>query len=237
MSSAAPEAGDDQLTALRPAATARPGQATLSGLRNPLVGVLLLIALCSAITGKPLDGFLMLTVAFLLAWDAGRTRMLGPETGSYQAASRRAAPKDGSVRAGGWARRRRPARLVSVLAWVTAAVVYATLVGAFTRFSWPATIAVVALGCLSIAVGWQGPVRRRGALTGRPLRRGWLWAIVLVAGGSWELSSLLQQPHLTTDSYAHPTISALTDPLLASHPGRTVALAGWLLIGWLLAVR
>lgn len=28
-------------------------------------------------------------------------------------------------------------------------------------------------------------------------------------------------PDLTKDSYAHPTISALTDPVLASSPGRT----------------
>jgi len=82
-----------------------------------------------------------------------------------------------------------------------------------------------------IAIGWQGPLRRREPLTGRPRRRAWLWGVLLIAGGTSELSSLLQQPHLTTDSYAHPTISALTDPLLASHPGRSVALAGWLLIG------
>jgi hypothetical protein len=58
-----------------------------------------------------------------------------------------------------------------------------------------------------------------------------------VAGGGWELSSLLQQPHLTTDSYAHPTISALSDPVLASHPGRTIFLGGWLVLGFLLAGR
>jgi hypothetical protein len=114
---------------------------------------------------------------------------------------------------------------------------YAGVVGASSRYSWPATISVVALGCLMVAIGWQGPVRRRAALTGNPLRRAWLWAAVMVAGGMWELSSLLQQPQLSTDSYAHPTISALTDPLLASHPGRSVALGAWLLIGWFVVGR
>jgi hypothetical protein len=95
----------------------------------------------------------------------------------------------------------------------------------------------MALGCLMVAIGWQGPLRQRAALTGRPLRRAWLWAVLLAAGGTWELSSLLQQPHLTTDSYAHPTISALSDPLLAGHPGRSVALGGWLLMGWFVVGR
>ncbi|HEY2077045.1 MAG TPA: hypothetical protein VGH53_11985 [Streptosporangiaceae bacterium] len=41
-------------------------------------------------------------------------------------------------------------------------------------------------------------------------------------------------PHLTKDSHAHPTISALTDPVLASSPGRSAVLGGWLLTGWYL---
>jgi hypothetical protein len=88
-----------------------------------------------------------------------------------------------------------------------------------------------------IAVGWQGPLTRRAPLIGKPLRRAWLWAVVLVSGALLELGSLLQQPHLTTDSYAHPTISALTDPLLASQPGRTAVLGAWLLTGWFLVRR
>ena len=60
--------------------------------------------------------------------------------------------------------------------------------------------------------GLARPLRRQWALTGEPLRQAWLWAAVLVAGGLRELNSLLHQPHLTTGSCAHPTISALTDP-------------------------
>ena len=234
---AAHEAGDDQLTAPGRPVAITPGQAALSGLRQPLVGILLLIGLCSAISGKPLDGFLMATVAVLLAWDAARARLRAWPGYAGADSARSQAQRDSTGAPERLGSRWRPARLTVTTAGIAAALVYATVVGDFSRYSWPVTIAVVALGCLMIAIAWQGPVRSRPALTGRPLRRTWLWALVLVTGGGWELSSLLQQPHLTTDSYAHPTISALSDPVLASHPGRTVFLGGWLALGWFLAGR
>jgi hypothetical protein len=55
--------------------------------------------------------------------------------------------------------------------------------------------------------------------------------------GLWELTQLLLQPSLTTDSWRHPTISVLSDPILASHPGRTIGLILWLLFGWFLLDR
>lgn len=236
MTEAAREAGDDQLAAPGRPVAITGGQAALSGLRHPLVGILLLISLCSAVSGKPLDGFLMAAVAVLLAWDAARARRRD-WPGSAAATARPQLRRDATAPPDSRGSRWRPARLLVTAAGVAAAVVYATLVGDFSRYSWPVTIAVVALGCLMIAIGWQGPVRSRPAPTARPLRRAWPWAVVLVAGGGWELSSLLQQPHLTTDSSAHPTISALSDPVLASHPGRTAFLGGWLLLGWFLAGR
>jgi len=220
--------GDEQLAAVGHEASITAGQALLSGLRQPLVAILLLIALCSAITGKPLDGFLMAVVATLLVWDAARSRLSHPGGAAYSSAPGYTAVSGSQGRAYGAGRRR---RVLAGIAGLATAGLYASVVGSFSRFSWPATIAVVTVGCLMIAIGWQGPLRRREPLTGRPRRRAWLWGVLLIAGGTSELSSLLQQPHLTTDSYAHPTISALTDPLLASHPGRSVALAGWLLIG------
>jgi hypothetical protein len=51
------------------------------------------------------------------------------------------------------------------------------------------------------------------------------WGALLAAGGLWELWSLLQQSALTATSYAHPTLSALTDPVLTGSPGRTLVLA------------
>ena len=238
MTEAAHQTGDDQIAAPGRSVAVTPGQAALSGLRHPLVGILLLIGLCSAISGKPLDGVLMATVAVLLAWDAARARLRGwPARQGTDTRATTPVRQDRAGEPGRIGARRRPARLLAGAAGVAAAALYTTIVGDFSRYSWPVTITVGALGCLVIAIAWQGPIRSRPALTGRSLRRAWLWAVVLVAGGGWELSSLLQQPDLTTDSYAHPTISALSDPVLASHPGRSAFLAGWLLLGLFLASR
>jgi hypothetical protein len=244
---ATPDAGDEQLAATARGTSISPNQAALSGFRQPVVAVLLLIALCTAISGKPLDGVFMLTVAMLLAFDAARTRLGGPipaspaSTAHPARPARVADPADSVSPAqparASWRPRLASRRAVGGLALVVAAALYAGFVGAFSRYSWPATIAVVAVGCLVVAIGWPGPLRLRPGLTGTARHRSWLWAVIVIVGGLWELSSLLQQPHLTTDSYAHPTISALTDPLLASHPGRSVALGAWLLIGWFLAGR
>ncbi|HUB40758.1 MAG TPA: hypothetical protein VMA72_18070 [Streptosporangiaceae bacterium] len=204
------------------------GRAAMAGLRQPIVAILLLIALFTSVSGKPLDGFLMLAVATLLIFDAAR---------SGRQAACGASAATASVAAPAGSRRNAPRRLLVKAAWFAAGVLYCVVVGSFRRYSWPATAAVVALGCLMIAIGWQGPLARRQPLNGEPLRRVWLWAAVLVSGGVLELTSLLQQPHLTTDSYAHPTISALTDPVLASSPGRSAILGGWLVTGWYLVSR
>jgi hypothetical protein len=211
-------------------------QAAFFALRQPAVLILLLIAFFTSISGKPLDGVLMVTVAILLAFDAARTRLRGraqqPAAGGPAAAGWALPGGQETERAGMSAR-----RVLTAVGLVAAGLLYAVVVGSFKRYSWPATTAVLALGSLMIAIGWQGPLRHRAALTGQALRRAWMWGVVLVAGGLWELSSLLQQPSITTDSYAHPTISALTDPVLASHPGRSLILGVWLLLGWFLAGR
>ena len=195
----------------------------VSGLRQPVVIVLLLIAFFSAIAGKPLDGLLMLLVAAGLAWDA----RLRPGVTA-----------DGPAQGARFGRRSRGGvRLAVVLALLTAGVLYAVAVGSFIRFSWPATVAVVAAGAGVIIIGWHGPVRIRAAPGPLPRLGAGLWGGTLLAGGLWELWSLSQQPSLDTTSWAHPTISALTDPLLASHPGRSLALGVWLLLGWYLVRR
>jgi hypothetical protein len=208
------------------------GQAAAAGLRQPIVAILLLIALFTTVSGKPLDGFLMLAVATMLIFDAARSRRQAAPAGSGASPSAAASATPAA------SSRQRGLRPVLVrAAWLAAAALYCVVVGFFRRYSWPATAAVVALGCLMIAIGWQGPLARRKPLSGEPLRRAWLWGAVLVSGGMLELASLLQQPHLTTDSYAHPTISALTDPVLASWPGRSAVLGGWLLAGWYVVSR
>ena len=69
---------DEKLPAERPPDLASPsadpgagGRAivTLSGVRHPIVAILLLISFFTGISGKPIDGLLLLTVAAGLAWD------------------------------------------------------------------------------------------------------------------------------------------------------------------------
>ena len=96
---------------------------------------------------------------------------------------------------------------------------------------------MVSVGALVVLAGWQPPRRPRPDGRALPRTGVLLWGGVLVAGGLWELWSLFQQPAMDTTSYAHPTISALTDPVLAAHPGRALLLGGWLLLGWYLVRR
>ena len=196
--------------------------AALAGFRAPVVWILLAIAFFTSISGKPVDGVLVLIVAVGLAWDAGRRAL------RHSAAE--AAPARPAARTGG---RRR----FAVIALLAAAVVYAGVVGSFSRYSWPATAGIIGLGTIVVVTGWHRPVRARPD-GGRLPRAGTLaWLAALVAGCLWELYALLQQPSLTTDSYAHPTISTLTDPLLATSPGRAVDLLGWVAFGWYLVKR
>ncbi|HUK67526.1 MAG TPA: hypothetical protein VLW50_02035 [Streptosporangiaceae bacterium] len=228
----------------------------LAGFREPIVVILFLIAFFTAISGKPLDGLLLLIVATGLAWDAA-ARYRGHAAARSGAlaepgttASAETTPPVGRRQSVGPAHAGQPGdrslleqlrpggrRLALVLAGFGFAAVYAVLVGSFIRYSWPATVGVIALGATVVATGWRGPLRHRPDPGPLPLPGAALWAVLLVAGGLWELSSLLQQPDLSATSYAHPTISALTDPVLASHVGRSVALAVWLAIGWLLVDR
>jgi lysylphosphatidylglycerol synthetase-like protein (DUF2156 family) len=191
----------------------------LAGLRAPVVWILLAIAFFTSISGKPVDGVLMLIVAVGLAWDAGRRALRPREAGEA------AAPARAPARPGG---RRR----FAVIALMAAGVAYAGVVGSFSRYSWPATAGIIGLGAIVVLIGWHGPVRARPDGERPPVAGTLAWLAVLVAGCLWELSALLQQPSLTTDSYAHPTISTLTDPLLATFPGRSVLLLAWVALGW-----
>jgi hypothetical protein len=110
-------------------------------------------------------------------------------------------------------------------------------VGSYIRFSWPATIFVVGLGAVVVAIGWHGPVHSRTDPGPLPRTGSALWFGVLLVGGLWEIWNLSHQPSLDTDSFTHPTISALSDPLLASHPGRSLILGVWLLLGWYVVRR
>ncbi len=230
-----------------------------AGLRDPVVAILLAIAFFTAISGKPVDGVLMLTVSLSLAWDSGRrgrdatARLDGPGTTGATARldgpGTRGGPGtlDGTATAGGTTStsglarpesvprvQRRPL-LVSML--VAGGAAYTGVVGSFGRYSWPATVGIVGLGAVVVLLGWRGPLRRRPAGATLPRAGTAVWGGLFVAGCLWELTALLEQPTLATSSYAHPTVSTLTDPVLASSPGRWAVLAGWLALGWYLAGR
>jgi len=198
--------------------------AALAGLRAPVVWILLAIAFFTSISGKPVDGVLMLIVAVGLAWDAGRRALRQPEAGEAAVPARAAARPRG---------RPRPV----VIALAVAGVVYAVVVGSFSRYSWPATAGIIGLSTGVVLIGWHRPVRSRPGGGRLPVAGTLAWIVVLVAGCLWELASLYLQPSLTTDSYAHPTISTLTDPLLATSPGRMLVLFAWVGFGWYLVER
>jgi hypothetical protein len=240
--------------------------AALTGLREPIVVLLLIIGFMSWISGKPLDGLLIILAGAGLAWDAGRrSRQTSPavvspaEASAAEASAAAASPVEASPVdadpaaqedtvltaadappapiAGGpsaMARRRRPALLTAGLA---GGVLYAVVVGSFSRYSWPATVAVAGLGAVVVAIGWRGPRHTRPAPPRPPLAGLVLWGMLAVACCLWELWSLLEQPNLATSSYAHPTISTLTDPVLGTWAGRSVVLAAWLGLGWFLVER
>jgi len=187
-----------------------------------VVWVLLAIAFFTSISGKPVDGVLMLIAAVGLAWDAGRRARHHPPGAPV--------PSRMAARSGGRPR-------VAVIALLAAAVAYAGVVGSFIRYSWPATAGVIGLGTVVVLIGWHIPVRARPDGGRLPVAGALAWVAVLAAGCLWELSALLQQPSLTAGSYAHPTISTLTDPLLATSPGRAAALLAWVAFGWYLVKR
>jgi hypothetical protein len=189
-------------------------------LRDPVVAILMLAGIFDGLSGNPIHSILLLSTGIALGRDdaLGRDRPTGEDR----------ATGPGTLAAAG--RRARWLLIVATLA-------YAFIVGGFARYSWPATVAVVIPGAIALVLAWRdaaghrstvGPIDRLGAVA---------WASVFVAAGLWELTALLLQPSLTTDSAAHPTISVLTDPILATHPGRSIALLLWVGGGWFIMQR
>jgi hypothetical protein len=187
--------------------------------RDLVVLVLVLAGIFDGISDNPIHSLLLIGVAIALA----RADVLGlPE--------RMPNPMPPEARAEA---ERGVVRLLAILV----VVAFAVLVGGFGRYSWPATVAVVIPGAGALILSLRGPLRWHPdpgpiAPTGAVA-----WSSVFVGLGLWELTQLLLQPSLKTDSWAHPTISVMTDPALASHPGRTIALAVWLAVGWFLLTR
>ena len=186
----------------------------LATFRDPVVPILILAGVFDWLSGNPIHSLLLLAVAVALVRDAAasnsRTDIRRTTTCGF------------------------PAPPMWLLVMV--GLLYAVLIGEFGRYSWPATVAVIAPAGAGLVLAWHGPLGPAMPRTVRPATRpgALAWAGLFVALGLWELSALLLQPTLTTDSYAHPTISVLTDPVLATHLGRSIALFAWLATGWFL---
>jgi hypothetical protein len=217
----------DDLTVSESTAAVGPGSTpTLwvdlrAALTDRLVWILGLAAFFDGISDNWVHAVLLGSVAVAVGRDAGRQlRGIAPAA----AVPLLRTPATGSARR--WA-------VVAVVALVG----YAAATGQFARYSWPATAAVLLPATAVLTVAWQGPWRPAPVPQSPDPGGARAWAILFVAAGVWELVALLQQPTLQVGSQAHPTISFLMDPVLATSLGRSVALAGWLACGWWLLVR
>ena len=117
----------------------------------------------------------------------------------------------------GWPRR----------AAVPAAIVGYALVAALCRpLTWPALAAVLVAG---LPVLWLGVRRRPRPVPGVTLRSAAPWLALGAVAALYELVL-----RLGPNDLAHPTLSTLADPALATYPGRVVGYVGWLAAGaWL----
>jgi hypothetical protein len=188
----------------------------------PVVAILVLAGVFDGISGNPIHSILLFATAVALTRDEVR-RLRGHRGPMEPLEPLEMADPRGSRRL--------------TLAVMVLAATFALFVGGFGRYSWPATVAILIPGTAVLIVAWRGPVRRSPDPGPLPPAGIVVWSSVFVALALWELSSLLLQSSLTTDSYAHPTISVMTDPVLAGHPGRTAALFLWLAVGWFLLGR
>jgi len=188
-------------------------------LADPVAGVLLLAGIGDAASGNPLDALLLFGVAASLVW---WRRSGGVERPAAAVAGGGAAVF--------------PVRRISARVAVLGATAFALAVGGFPRYSWPLTFAVLVPGALGLVHAWRQPLS--GDAGPRLARIGVaVWLALLVGLGLWELTNLLLQPTLTTDSWAHPTLSVLLGPILDAWWGRTLGLFSWILLGWWLAER
>ncbi len=184
--------------------------------RDPVVAILLLAGIFDGLAGNLIHSILLIVVGLAL----GREVALG---------------RGGPARVAGNA-----GTLAIAPPWplaMLAAVAYAVIVGGFGRYSWPATVAVVVPGAIALILTWRNSFSPRPAVAALDPVGSIAWISAFVGLAIWELAALLLQPSLTTDSAAHPTISVLTDPVLATHPGRSIALLLWLGLGWFIMQR
>ena len=204
-------------------------------LAHPVVLTFVAAAYFSYVSADTVRAGYLLAVGLALAWDharrAARHLSGGAEPGQPGPPDRFAVFSHES------AERRRAAMRRLLIPAVLAAAGYAVVVGWFQRYSWPATIAVSIPAVAGVLVAWRVSAGSESKPERLPLAGTAAWAVVWAGASVWELTALYLQPNLDTDSNAHPTLSYLADPLLASVAGRSAVLFGWLAFGWYLARR
>jgi len=123
-------------------------------------------------------------------------------------------------------RRIRRVRL-SVVAVVTAALVYAWFASAFRPFTLPEEI-MVTIPLVVAAVALLRSRPEAAEADDEVSRRGvWVWRALLAAFLVWELIAFASSPRSD-----HPTISSIGDWIMSTHPGRFGAFVAWLAAGY-----
>jgi hypothetical protein len=202
---------------------------------HPVVLTFAIAAYFSYVSGDTVGAAYLLAVGLALAWDHARRRARRSSCAAKPGRPGRRGRIPVFSRES--AERRRAAMQRLLIPAVLAGAGYAAVVGLFQRYSWPATIAVCIPAAAGVLVAWR--VSAGSATEPERLSRAGVapWALVWAAASVWELTALYLQRNLGTDSYAHPTLTYLANPVLASAPGRSAVLFGWLAFGWYLARR
>jgi hypothetical protein len=113
--------------------------------------------------------------------------------------------------------------------WDAAVVGYAMLAGLCRPLTVEAAAAVALPAIPLVVLAAHRRPRPRVVLAGRH-RAPWAGLVVLFA--AWEATAALWG-----DDAAHPTLSLLLDPVLATYPGRIVGWIAWLGLGRWLVTR
>jgi len=114
--------------------------------------------------------------------------------------------------------------------WPLLLVAVGVAVALLREHTLPLTVITGSIGIALVGWAWlTGPGGDTAAPSpGRSLL--W-WGGLFLALGLWELTALLGQPTLAVYSAEHPTISFLIEPILATFPGRAVAVGLWAVAG------
>jgi hypothetical protein len=195
----------------------------LAAVRDPVVFILFLAGLFDGISDNWVHAGVLWGVATLIGIDDARRRR-GIELRERPLLQGEAAGSTTGLSV---------ARAIGI----AAALLYSGMGGNFQRYTWPATFVILGPAVAVVALSWRGPLRSHPVP--EPLQAPGIaaWSALFIVAGLWELGALLAQPSMRADSFAHPTISFLMDPILSHHVGRSAVLLLWLALGWWLMNR